>query len=285
MLAMAIPANLLSKSMWSVINYINHLAVWRVPIRINECRFKPPSFDRLLCLLLYKLGLYGSEEFALIRKLVRPGMHCLDIGANQGIYTTLLAQLVGPTGTVRAFEPDPLLYTSLAKNAKTWGFSYVHLHDFALGHEEGVLRLTRNPLNSGDNRLTENKGIATVEVTVKPFDATFVKAKVDFIKIDVQGWETQALAGLANTILENPEIIIVFEFWPFGLRQAGNEPLALLAFLNRLGLTVMWPRPNGSLTPFASTEAASWSKQSYYVDLIARRPETTEAPVLEAGRR
>src|ERR1043166_3257111 len=59
--------------------------------------------------------------------------------------------------------------------------------------------------------------------------------RVDLVKIDIQGSEPRALAGMTRLLTDNPAVTFVTEFWPFGLRRAGYDPAAYLAHLQRLG--------------------------------------------------
>lgn len=61
-------------------------------------------------------GYYEEDETRAISQLVRPGMTVLDIGANIGYYTLLMADLVGPLGRVHAFEPNPTMVVRLRCN-------------------------------------------------------------------------------------------------------------------------------------------------------------------------
>ena len=87
------------------------------------------------------LGIYEQEEIALVQRLVQPGHHVIDIGANIGVFTVTLAQSVGATGRVYAFEPIPhlaaLLFRSIAENH----FDWVTLEQAALSAERGSVEL------------------------------------------------------------------------------------------------------------------------------------------------
>jgi hypothetical protein len=61
---------------------------------------------------------------------------------------------------------------------------------------------------------------------------------VDFVKMDVQGWEWEVFSGMQNTLAANPSLRIYFEFWPYGLVGAGCEPLRPLIYLDELGFAL-----------------------------------------------
>ena len=56
---------------------------------------------------------------------------------------------------------------------------------------------------------------------------------IDLIKIDVQGFELRALRGAARILKRNPKIIVLLEYWPHGLRAAGDTPMALVDYLSK----------------------------------------------------
>src|SRR5208283_897383 len=101
------------------------------------------TFDRALYLALHRAGLMGAPERAALAALARPGMTVLDIGANLGLYSLLLARSVGPSGRVIAFEPDPDLCALLRANCAANGLANVEAHNMALGAAPGRMILSR----------------------------------------------------------------------------------------------------------------------------------------------
>jgi 2-polyprenyl-3-methyl-5-hydroxy-6-metoxy-1,4-benzoquinol methylase len=90
-----------------LLHALNEHWLWKRRLRVFGRDFRAPTLDRLVTLSMRKLAVSGREEARILRRLLRPGMTVLDVGANQGIYTLLLA------GQVFAFEPQPLLYQQL----------------------------------------------------------------------------------------------------------------------------------------------------------------------------
>ena len=86
--------------------------------------------------------------------------------------------------------------------------------------------------NRGDNRLYDhNRSDNRIQVRVVRLDELLPQmgvAELNFIKIDVQGFEGEVLAGLEETIRRSPKLQILMEFWPEGLRSAGTDPAELL---------------------------------------------------------
>jgi FkbM family methyltransferase len=161
--------------------------------------------------------------------LVKPGDRVVDVGANIGYFTLLLARLVGPAGQVFAFEPDARAFKLLRRNVEANGYKNVVLVNKAVGRQPGQARLYLNHANRGDNRLMPTGDWLSVEVEMTTLDAA-VEGNVGFIKIDVQGYEEEVLAG-AGRLLALPSVALAVEVWPEGLHQAGASLDGLLGTL------------------------------------------------------
>jgi FkbM family methyltransferase len=182
---------------------------------------------------LYK-ALSDRRERALLRDIVGPGMIAVDVGANIGIYTRFLAQLVGRDGAVFAFEPSRLNFGRLRGNIRA---SNVTMLEAAVGERSGTATLflsehaniDHRMYDSGDNR----RG---VDVELVSLDEYFPSgSRVDFIKIDVQGHEYSVIRGARRVLGDNPQVVCLLEFWPFGLSKAGVAPDDLMRLIAELG--------------------------------------------------
>jgi FkbM family methyltransferase len=218
---------------------LNGLGIWRGQQSVWGHRIRSKTFDRSLYLWMHKRGLMGAGERAVLSRLVQPGMTVVDVGANLGLYSLLFAALVGPTGRVISFEPDPDLFSLLRDNCAANGADHVEPRHLALGNTAARMVLNRMTLNSGDNHLGSNGGAAfrkPVEVEVAALDVLMPRLRPHFIKVDVQGWELNVLRGMERTIRESETASIYIEFWPEGLRRAGASPADLYSFVRSLGL-------------------------------------------------
>jgi FkbM family methyltransferase len=216
----------------------NGLGLWRREQSVWGNRLASRTFDRSLYLWMHRCGFMGRSEREILSRLVKPGMTVVDVGANVGLYTLYMADLVGRAGRVIAFEPDPDLASLLVDNCEANGIQNVQAHRAALGTKPERMILHRMSINSGDNHLGSHARTAflrPVEVEVVSFDSLLPGVRPDFIKVDVQGWELNVLRGMERT-LRGSDALIYLEFWPDGLKRAGDAPAELFSFVRGLGL-------------------------------------------------
>jgi len=195
--------------------------------------------DQFISTELAANGIFEPFETAWVSTEIRPGDTVLDLGANIGYYTLLFARLVGPSGKVYAFEPDPANCALLEKNIQRNGYTNVVLVPQAVAAASGVLRLYRAATNQGDHRAYDSgDGRSAIEVPAIALDDFFAgnARPIDFIKMDIQGSEFAALSGMQALLRRQPHLKMVTEFWPFGLSRAGVVPTAYLDLLEAQGL-------------------------------------------------
>lgn len=203
------------------------------------------SMDRLLYLWLHRLGLMGRENLLETGSLIGRGMTVVDVGANIGVYTAAFARTVGETGAVIALEPAPANLRALRKACQVNNWSNVEIHGIAAAECEGTRLLACSSFNSGNNALSSciPAGVS-VDVPTMTLDTLLGERRVDFLKIDVQGWEADVLRGATRILRKNRPLTVRLEIWPKGLRRAGSDPAEILEILDRSGLSVEKPGPS-----------------------------------------
>jgi FkbM family methyltransferase len=189
------------------------------------------------------LGVHEMPGIRLFKKLIVPGMVVLDIGANVGYYTLIAARLMRGEGRVYAFEPEPGNYELLVKNIKANRCTNVTAVPKAVAERNGRVELFLDGINFGGPSLSRqnipgSSGSVSIEtVALDSYLEEAASGKVDVIKMDTQGTEGRILEGAVKTLsVSHPKIIM--EFWPFGLRNMGTDPLALLARFRGMGFAV-----------------------------------------------
>jgi len=178
-------------------------------------------------------------ERQLLRQILVPGAVAVDAGANIGIYSQFLARCVGPAGAVYSFEPAPENFERLCAAAR--GFSNMYLLQAAVGERSGRSELYLSDTLNVDHRtyLTDNSARRVVQIEMVALDDYFKPGqRVDFIKMDLQGYELHALRGAGRVLADNPAAKLLLELWPYGLKQAGTNWVELIDALTSKNMTV-----------------------------------------------
>jgi FkbM family methyltransferase len=185
----------------------------------------------------YKL-ISDKKLVNLIDKKVFPGMHALDIGSNIGVFTIVLSKKVGLTGEVHAFEPDPQNFKRLKQAAQH--HNNITTNECAVAERSGTIKLYQSDDMNVDHQTYDN-GANRSMINVKSIaiDDYFQNGEtIDFVKIDVQGFDVFVLEGMKNTLNRSQHVTIAGEFWPYGLRKSGKAPSEYLSMLEELGFTI-----------------------------------------------
>lgn len=173
---------------------------------------------------------------------IKTGDVVLDIGANIGYYTVLMADKVGKKGKVIAIEPDPTNFEILQKNIKENKLTNVVAVQAALGKENKKMKIFESTENYGDHRMWGKTGRETKEVFCRRLDDLLKEleyTKIDFIKMDVQGFESWVVEG-GKEMIENSKPIIFLEYWPWGIKKAGAEVKQMMEFLRKIYKKIFW---------------------------------------------
>jgi FkbM family methyltransferase len=208
-------------------------------------------------------------ERELLRKVLSPGAVVVDAGANIGIYSQFLSRCVGANGVVHAFEPSPENFERL--QAATCKLANVHASQAAVGEHSGKSELYVSDKLNVDHRTYSAEGSSrrTVPIEMVALDDYFKPGKrVDLIKIDIQGYEVHALWGAKRILKENAQIMLLLEFWPYGLEQAGTDWQQLVEMLRDFGLDLMLVTSRG-LIPFCAADVRA--NATWYANVFARR--------------
>ncbi len=180
----------------------------------NRDRILVPASDFVGRAITY-FGDLDPKISRILRRLLRPGDTVLDVGANVGVIALQASRLVGESGTVHAFEPQPNLASLLRQSAALNGLSNLRVHEMALGAEQGTLSLWVPDGNAGAASLVRRGSSGrSISVPVRTVDEVMeeLAAKhVRLIKMDVEGFEGDVLAGARGVLAAHPADVIVYE--------------------------------------------------------------------------
>jgi FkbM family methyltransferase len=191
---------------------------------------------------------------------VRPGMRAVEVGCNQGWYTLLVAQQVGPEGRVIAFEANPDLVALVADSASVNGYPWrVTVHNLAVSDASGEATFHIRERHLGNSTLGNtpqpvldhlHEAVREVRVRTAALDHFLAgpDRRIDFLKIDAEGSEPAVFRGMERLLRENDRIVIVMEYSPVQMNCAGHDPAEAMAFLAGLGFGMHRIEDTGGLT-------------------------------------
>jgi len=232
-----------------------------------------PAEDMVMRPWIEHYGVWEPIEASFLRTRLKPGMTLLDIGANVGYFSILGARAVGPAGTVVAIEPEPSNYALLCANIWEARVRNVVPVRAAASSFSGVLPLSVSNVNCGDHRtFMERPGARVLVVPGMRVDEMLeADARVDLVKIDIQGADHRAVLGMESLIARWKPVLLV-EFWPLGIDELGDRPIDVLSYYRSLGFSVSQVAAPGS--------DAGWTMDSQLVQSIRESDSGFETIIL-----
>jgi FkbM family methyltransferase len=195
--------------------------------------------DNDLSLTLFAGGTFEPNEFALLDRVLQPGMVFVDGGANEGVYSVFAAARVGPMGRVIAVEPSSRELARLRENVALNRLSNVDIVEAALAERSGSAPLLiAEKLHAGQNTLgafayDTVKSVGAQDVAVKTLDEIVLQcalSRLDILKLDLEGAEIRALSGAGRVLAEMRPLVLV-EVSEASLAHQGGSARALFELL------------------------------------------------------
>jgi FkbM family methyltransferase len=179
-------------------------------------------------------GEYSESEAAFFRQVVEPGAVVVEVGANIGAHTVVLAQLVGPGGWVLAFEPQRVVYQTLCANLALNSITNVDCRNAAVGRGPGKIVVPAMDFYHDNNfggigleghAFGERMPLLTLD-SLELSDCALVK-------VDVEGMEQDVLAGAAATVARCQPLLYVEN-------DRQEKSTALIRMIDNLGYDMYW---------------------------------------------
>lgn len=214
-----------------------------------------------------------ADEINYLKKIIKPGDTIIDIGANIGFYSKILATCAGKYGKVHSFEPDLINFKHLKKNTR--GLVNIVLNNKAVSDKSGTINIYKSKDLNVDHRtypVGEYESIDVIEA-ISIDEYVNNSWKINLIKMDIQGFEVSALKGMEKTIKANPELKMLLEFWPHGLHAAGSSVALFCEVIKSLGLKIQFLEKE-NLLPFDETkipEYETWGWGQYKNILVTAK--------------
>lgn len=251
----------------------------------------PAQFSQRVMLSDFAAGrLYESETSNFLGTLLQPGDTFIDIGAHVGYFSMLAAALVGPTGRVFSFEPEPSNFAHLLEHIDLNGFTQIRPLHMAVGAKGSVAEFFVNADNDGGHALwdvgrhpfNERSRVTpnTRKVYVTSLDEFFGQndmSRLKAIKMDAEGAEFAVLVGARGLLSRYRVPFVVAEVNRFGLESMGASEELLRGVMTDLGYETYLFQPGQ--THVQKLEANQTPETNYVFNVLFRHPE---APALAA---
>lgn len=178
---------------------------------------------------------------------IKPGHVVVDCGANHGFSTVLFAKWVGPQGKVYAFEPSGHNMAILKENLRLNGITNVICHQVAVGAASGTVAISAHPnasvvlIPGGDDSLEK--------VSLVKLDDVLEAETPNFLKLDVEGFELEALKGARRVLTSAPRLDLELHVAFYKDKENELSEVFDMLPLERYSLFVQ-PAVDGPIVPF-----------------------------------
>ncbi len=162
-----------------------------------------------------------------VRRLARPGDRVIDVGANLGYYTLILAGIVGPQGRVWAFEANPQIAARLKRSLEFNGYAaFTEVQAAAAGDRSGEAAFFVSRRDSGSSHLhhvvQHVEAGSVIQTRMLTLDASCGAEPVRLLRMDAQGSELMILEGARSLLARSPDIRICMEWDLIQLRSRSD---------------------------------------------------------------
>ena len=187
----------------------------------------------------------GARDAAIwrfVKRHIGQGGVFIDAGANIGTYALPAALLVGASGRVIAFEAHPITFSYLHRNARTNGLTQLVPLHLALGETNGEVSMTFFAANPGETHVAsagETVMANTAVVPLRRLDDALAEqgvTRVDYLKVDVEGFELPVLRGALRTLTDNPGIAVQTELVERHAARYGHRIEDIGSLMSGIGL-------------------------------------------------
>ncbi len=199
---------------------------------------------------------YERRESEFLSSLVHPEDICMDIGANTGYYTMLMASRA-TKGEVHSFEPVPLVWHLLNCGILLNGFKHVCANNFAIASSDGKTSFSQATDSAYSSLIPVGRKAEENQITISVYALDSYMAhrqleRVDILKVDVEGAEGKVLQGGAATFgsaRKRPRIAMLEVYNP-NLKPYGSSVNEIVSMMEGFGYKPFFVSPQGQPLPF-----------------------------------
>jgi FkbM family methyltransferase len=171
---------------------------------------------------------WEKKETEFVKSFVKKGMRVVDVGANIGYYTLLLAKLVGESGNVHSFEPSDELMEIVRSSAGFNGYHNIVYHNCAVGDYEQEVVFDKKNFMVDEKRVVNDDHIQMCQI-----DDSF--GMIDFLKSDTDGHDGSVIIGMRDMLINNDTVAMI-EYFPEMWERVGTTPTEFFQFVQQFSL-------------------------------------------------
>jgi len=213
---------------------------------------------------------FGNSEpdlFAFYDSFLKKGMVAVDVGANIGLHTLFMAKRVAPGGRVLAFEPSPQNFSRLKEHVENNCSDNVRIFPLAVGDRRETGFFHENFDDSSRSHFSNKGGGLAIEI-VRLDDICRSEGvrQIDFLKLDVEGFEMRALEGAEALFSTGSCSVLQIELDPNSLARQGSQESKVTSWLIDRGYRfVVWDPGERTFKPTPIEAGCSFN--SFFVSL------------------
>ena len=218
-----------------------------IDIRAFGLKFRCHSDSGDASRMIYFSGLPDPHEMLFLQRYLRPGDAAIDAGANVGVYTLLMASLVGTDGRVLAFEPADKAFAYLTMNVEMNDLRQVALRKAAIADFRGTADFNQGEDEANALSSLRESPLGRHPVDVVTLDSEIAERSYAVCKIDVEGAEFAALKGAeASLRMANPPVLLL-ELTNRTLMRSGRSVEEVKSWLKQRGYELWTYVPDANL--------------------------------------
>ena len=219
--------------------FITHNKGSKTIVNFRGCKVLVGLENKIESVLLSKNSRnYDLSNFTAIEKLVNKGDICLDVGANIGIYSLIFSKLSGNSQNIHSFEPVKHIRKKFYLNSRLNNFNNININPYALGAKNEVINMNqikKDIFRGGTSSFIKNENWESIkedDFEIIPVEINTLDSYVDeknlsrlnFIKIDVEGFEWNVLQGGRKTLETlKPHILMEYDFKRHSAQQSPEQ--------------------------------------------------------------
>lgn len=216
-----------------------------------------PTADEGLSRDLIIEGIREPSSVKVLWRELRPDMNVLDLGANLGYYLLMEAKInKGGKGEIYAVEPNPAAVEYIKKNLKINNYEGIEVKNIAISDKKGTAPFyIAKSWNCSRFIAGQNTSdiVKTIQMKIETLDNLYKNKKIDFIRMDVEGYEFHILRGATKLIENNPGMAIFFEFHAQFFNTKQREEFIRFLKENRLRIKYLFKGTERNPRPYTRT--------------------------------